>query len=143
MSVSATRKVSDSPSSAVNIVKKAAKAEGRSGSFVEAIDASNNISVRERNAEDAERRKQNLEQQAEEQERKEIVTTSSYVKSAIEVLAASGIYEETTTVVTEKHKSIGVYSNNQSMVAGEEKKTEPIKEEEKTLAEYLDEIYKS
>ena len=61
--------------------------------------------------------------QKEEKEEKEnnISPSSAYVASAIEALAASGVFEDAETDDNSDHfQKIGVYGNNQSIVRDEE-----------------------
>lgn len=116
MSVTSTRRVSGSTVSSHNVQKYYGDSNE---SFVEHIDTTNNVAVRDEKEHDTERRHQSFSEKSEEQEQKNISTSPTYVTSAIEALAASGVYD--IPVETPKNtNSVGVYDNNQAIVRDEE-----------------------
>ena len=119
MSVGATRKVS-SP-----LPGKAAERSyslANSGeAFVEHVDTSNNVAVYD-GLNDRSSQKFSKKQKEEKEEKENNISPSSaYVASAIEALAASGVFEDAETDDNSDHfQKIGVYGNNQSIVRDEE-----------------------
>ena len=120
MSISSTRKVSSSTGSQTRSapVKHTDHnyiigSEGES--FVEVIDASNNISVNN----DDNRQKQSSSFAAPEKEDGNALSGGgAYIPSAIEALSASGVYDETPD---DRHNNrVNVYGNNQSIIKDEE-----------------------
>ncbi len=117
MSVTATRRVSGS----TNPGSRTQRYFGGGEAFVEHIDTANNITVRDENDRENESRNNNSNEQKfeETEENRTIAAGANYVPSAIEALAASGIYE-VQEGYSENHKNIGVYDNNQAIVRDEE-----------------------
>ena len=120
MSISSTRKVSSSTGSQTRSapVKHTDHnyiigSEGES--FVEVIDASNNISVNNRDN----KQKQSSSFAAPEKEDGNALSGGgAYIPSAIEALSASGVYDE---MPDDRHNNrVNVYGNNQSIIKDEE-----------------------
>ncbi len=147
MSISSTRKVSG----ATLTTKKNDRlyaVQGQSDSFVEHIDTANNVLIKQ----DFDEGNQN--QQGYQQAKKEPADepelsgnqSQTYVPSALEALAASGVYETSENTLPNNISKIGIYGNNQSMISQEEKerksqsylkhfyeKNEPIEEVDKLV----------
>ena len=117
MSVTATRKVSGSGS----VTQKARPASGggsRGNSFVEAIDASNRVSVQSNLERD--KKNKNQEDMTENEENRNILADKTYVESALEALYASGIYDEAgLDDAMNNMKNVGVYAQNYFTITGE------------------------
>lgn len=113
MSVSSTSKVSSS----VSVNKVAGRSSTGANSYrqqVEAIDASNNISVdvamNDKNGNGAQKEP---DKEKESKDKKALTGSGNVARSTIEALNASGVYEET----DEKDNSkVGVYNNNQTII---------------------------
>ena len=121
MAIAPTRKVSSTNASeSQKRVKPVYTTGAESNDFVEAIDAANRVGVHSELEYDRERRKKEQEGF---QHRHEALTSGVYVRSAIEALAASGVYEVSEENYEEIHaaakKNVNVYHNNQSMVSEE------------------------
>lgn len=123
MSISSTRKVSSSTGSQTrnSPVKHTdhnylVGSEGES--FVEVIDASNNISVNNNERDDSSKNKQSYEQ-PEKDNSSNLNSAPTYIRSAIEALSASGVYDEEQEE-THNNNKVNVYGNNQSIVRDEE-----------------------
>lgn len=116
MSITSTRKVGSS-STPARRPEYSYRAGGQSEPFVEMIDTNNNISVRDDLRDHQPKQNQNQEK-FEQEEAKELTSQSTYVPSAIEALAASGVYDNTETAYFSR--KIGVYDNNQSIIKDEE-----------------------
>ena len=119
MSITATRKVSSSAPSKYKTTPTSASAGGGE-SFVEMIDTNNNIVLNDdlkdqHHNNDGGQSKDNDD----ENENQIKPTTTPYISNTIEVLEASGIFEETNSDYNQKNtnsKNINVYDNNQSIV---------------------------
>lgn len=122
MSISATRKVSSSASSARK-AEKIYSSGGQGKSFVENIDTSNNVSVRDETNDHHKNSEQQFSQPYQEKKQQGLTSGSPSVSSVIEALAMSGIYDvqqnEEADIKESSHK-IGVYDNNQSIIQEEE-----------------------
>ena len=117
MAIAPTRKVSSTNTSeSQKRVKSVYATGGESNDFVEAIDAANRTGVHSEFEYDRERKKKEQENF---QNRREVLTSGVYVKSAIEALAASGVYEASEEDNATTQKNVNVYHNNQSMVSEE------------------------
>jgi len=96
--------------------------EGR-GNFVEAIDASNRVSV-QTNLND-ERQSSGRKKENEPNE-KEIAPSVAYVRSAIEALAAMGVYDDSEFERAQQATTyVNVYDTNQTIINREEGKEYP------------------
>ena len=122
MSISSTRKVSSSTGGVRSTSLKRAEHNYSSGSdgesFVEVIDASNNVSVRDDERDTKDKRKQAFEKPERDSEKSKISNAPTYIPSAIEALSASGVYdevEENTNI-----SRVNVYGNNQTIIKDEE-----------------------
>ena len=116
MSITSTRKVSGSP----NAPSKADyyRRGGDGESFVENIDTTNSVLVRD-SASENQKDRQNppFKKDEDKNKRPEISSSSTYIPNAIEALTASGVYDDTPIMNSNQgHHKIGVYDNNQSMV---------------------------
>lgn len=113
-SVTSTKRISSASGTTKHV--RGYSAASQAGSFVEAIDTSNRIAV-QANLDD-EKRKKN-EQETEQMEEKELSSGGAYVKSALEALAASGVYDD---METEEHmvSKVGVYGTNQTIINKQE-----------------------
>lgn len=123
MSISSTRKVSSSTGSQTRSspVKRATSNYANNsdeGSFVEVIDASNNVSINNNERDNSDKSKQNYKQ-PEKDGGRDLSGTSAYIPSAIEALSASGVYDESPEKNYNTNK-INVYGNNQSIIKDEE-----------------------
>lgn len=116
MSITATRKVGSS-SSPTRRSEHTYVAGAQSEPFVEMIDTNNNISVRDDLRDNHGKTKQKLEEQESEFDAK-LSSKSTYVPSAIEALAASGVYDNIEP--QNASRKIGVYDSNQSIIKDEE-----------------------
>lgn len=116
MSITSTRKVSGSP----NAPSKADyyRRGGDGESFVENIDTTNSVLVRDSDSDNQKNRQDTPFKKPEEKnKRPEISSSQTYIPNAIEALTASGVYDD--VPLSDKnagHHNIGVYDNNQSMV---------------------------
>lgn len=110
MSVSSTRKVSGSTSS----VTKSSRPTGHGqGAFVEKIDSSNNVLIKDENNQEG--HNQEPYQQKQDQEETVMVSDSPYISNAIEI---QGNLEDTKK--RPSPKSINAYNKNQSIKIEEE-----------------------
>lgn len=115
MSIAPTRRVSGS-TTARRIEKN--YAVGSAGEqFVELIDTNNNVLVRDESNDHGSPKKKFTP--VEEKRGQEVSTAPTYVSSAIEALAASGVYDEPEDTPDSSQK-VGVYDNNQAIIKDEE-----------------------
>lgn len=117
MSIAPTRRVSGS-TTAKRVEKN--YAVGSPGEqFVEHIDTNNNVLVRdESKGYDGQKQKFTA---PEEKEGQNVSTKPTYVSSALEALAASGVYDDNEEKATpNSSRNVGVYDNNQSIIKDEE-----------------------
>lgn len=119
MSISATRKVSSSLSSPKK-TERTYNSGSKGESFVEVIDTSNSVLVRDNLNDENKKNKQQYEPSQENDESSKISSKSTYIPSALEALAASGVYEENLTNNNSSSHKISVYDNNQSIVKDEQ-----------------------
>lgn len=121
MSISSTRKVSSS-TAPTKRTERSYAVGGQGEAFVENIDTSNNVSVNDDSKNRHNDRGQYFNDKDKKEERSDISSNPTYVASAIEALAASGVYDETldSQQSSTSHK-IGVYDNNQSIIKEERK----------------------
>ena len=123
MSISSTRKVSSSTGSqARNTPIKHTDhnyivgSEGES--FVEVIDASNNVSVNNDDNKNNKQKQSSAFAAPEKDDGNALSGGNAYIPSAIEALSASGVYDE---APEDKHNSkVNVYGSNQSIIKDEE-----------------------
>ena len=124
MSISSTRKVSGATLTTRKNDRLFAM-HNDSDVFVEHIDTTNNVLVK-KDFDGEHQNNQGYQQpNNEEAEKNEISGNQpqTYVASAIEALEASGAYEEAPEDSHARNvNNIGIYGNNQSMIAQEEKK---------------------
>lgn len=116
MSISSTSKVSSS-SSPIKRTERSYGAGAEGNPFVEVIDTTNNVLVRDEERQN--RQQQSAYEHQEPEERKSAISSSgqAYVSaSAIEALSASGVYETSETSPDYQNRQINVYDNNQSIV---------------------------
>ncbi len=119
--ISSTRKVSSSPSSATPRRTERNYGTGSEGHpFVEVIDTTNNVLVRDDSTENHQQQASPFEDKPKEGNRQSIGGTSTFIPSAIEALTASGVYEQQAENETTKNRKVNVYDNNQSMVKEDE-----------------------
>ncbi len=116
MSISSTRKVSSSTAPARRTERSYAVG-GQGEAFVENIDTTNNVSINNDSNEHHNESEQSFQRPNKKEEKSNISSAPAYVASAIEALAASGVYEqaEEDSEANTSHK-IGVYDNNQSII---------------------------
>lgn len=116
MSISSTSKVSSSSSPAKR-TERSYGAGSEGNPFVEIIDTTNNVLVRD---EERENRQQQSAFESREQEEKKANISSSgrtYVSaSAIEALSASGVYDNSEASPDYQNRHVNVYDNNQAIV---------------------------
>lgn len=116
MSISATRKVGSSTSSART--ERSYASAHPNAQFVEHIDTRNNVLVRDDS--DGHSRQDTYQQHQENNdEQAQISPSIAYVRGSIEALAVSGVLEDNGTETHASHK-VGVYDNNQSIIRDEE-----------------------
>ncbi len=115
MSVSATSKVSSSSSPLKRTERRyGTGAEGNP--FVENIDTTNNVLVRDESGEDRQQ-KSAYDNQEKETKRDSISASPTFVSSAaIEALSASGVYEISDEAVDSAHHKVNVYDNNKAII---------------------------
>lgn len=119
--ISSTRKVSSSPSSSSPRRTERNYGAGSEGHpFVEVIDTTNNVLVRDDSTENHQQQESPFEEKPQEARRQAIGGTSTFIPSAIEALTASGVYEQPAENETAKNRKVNVYDNNQSMVKEDE-----------------------
>lgn len=122
MSISSTRKVSSSTAPARK-AERIYTAGGQSESFVENIDTSNSVSVKDDMRDRHNDSQNSFSKQEDKEENSKISSDTVSVASVIEALAMSGVYEPVDDSVQDykaaSHK-IGVYDNNQSIIREEE-----------------------
>lgn len=122
MSISSTRKVSSSTAPARK-AERIYTAGGQSESFVENIDTSNSVSVKDDMRDRHNESRHSFSPHQEKEENNNISSDTASVASVIEALAMSGVYESVDEDVNDykatSHK-IGVYDNNQSIIREEE-----------------------
>ncbi len=114
MSISATRKVSNTSAPAKRPERYVAGVEEHP--FVENIDTTNNVFVRDENRGGNENNPQAFDKRDKPDEGK-LLSGATYIPSAIEALTASGVYE--TPAAPEKRRTpsqVDVYGNNQSII---------------------------
>lgn len=120
--ISSTRKVSSSPSSSPARRTERKYGAGSEGHpFVEVIDTTNNVLVREDSTEDHKQQQNPFEQdKSDSKQAAPGNKPTTYIPGAIAALAASGVYEQQAeTAKTQNHK-VNVYDNNQSMLQEDE-----------------------
>lgn len=119
MSITSTRKVSGSPSPTRRTERSYALG-GQGESFVENIDTTNNVSINDDSKNRHNESEQSFNSKDEKEEKTDISTAPTYIASAIEALAASGVYEQVENMPqTNASHKIGVYDNNQSILKEE------------------------
>lgn len=117
MSVAPTRRVSGSTTASTRRVDKNYAVGSPGEQFVEHIDTNNNVLVRdESNGYDGQKQKFSS---PEEKPGQSVSAAPTYVSSAIEALAASGVYDEQEDLPSSSRK-VGVYDNNQAIIKDEE-----------------------
>lgn len=114
MSIPPARRVSSSPATARSARNYSA---GQSEQFVENIDTTNNILVRDDPNHEHHQPRQNY-QQPEPEEISEFAPATGYINNTIEALAASGVFEEDTG--PSNSSKVNVYGSNQSIIKDEE-----------------------
>lgn len=122
MSITATRKVSSTTASSKRPERYVAGVEGHP--FVEMIDTTNNVSIKDEARDENESRKQAFETPEKSDNKNDISSNSNYIPSAIEALSASGVYENAESVPAQNSGKIGVYGNNQSIIKEDKKERE-------------------
>lgn len=123
MSISATRKVTSSASSARK-AEKIYSSGGQGESFVENIDTSNNVSVRDGTKEKQHNSNKQFSPPQQEKKQQNLNSASASVSSVIEALAMSGVYDVQSNEdmdFSESTLKIGVYDNNQSIIQDEDR----------------------
>lgn len=115
MSIGSTRKVSSASSTSSRVDNRSLSANNHS-QFVENIDTTNNVLVRDD-------REGGSEQQYQRPSPKtpptDFNSAAPDISTSIEALALSGIFEEDNTTPNNNHK-VDVYNNNQSIIKDEE-----------------------
>lgn len=121
MSVSSTRKVSSSTATNRRPERNFAVA-GKGEAFVENIDTTNNVSVYDDLHQRNDNPQENPKKKESNEESRSISASPTYVASAIEALAASGVYDEAENARPNNSTShqIGVYGNNQAIIKEEQ-----------------------
>lgn len=132
MSISATRKVSSSLSSPKK-TERTYNSGSKGESFVEVIDASNSVLVRDDLHDENKKSKQQYEPTKENDESAKVSSKSTYIPSALEALAASGVYEDNVNNQNMSSHKVGVYDSNQSIIKDEQ--------EDKVGRSYLKHFY--
>ncbi len=119
MSITSTRKVSGSPSPTRRTERSYALG-GQGESFVENIDTTNNVSINDDSKNHHNDSGQSFTPKERKEEKADISASPTYVASAIEALAASGVYDNLplNPELSASHK-IGVYDSNQSIIKEE------------------------
>lgn len=119
MSISSTRKVSNS-TAPTRRTERSYAVGGQGEAFVENIDTSNNVSVNDDSKNRHNERGKYFNNKEKNEERNDVSSSPTYVASAIEALAASGVYEEVPdSFQSGASKKIGVYDSNQSIIKEE------------------------
>ena len=139
MAVSSTRRVTNSTPSVRPM--KGHSASSEAGGFVEAIDASNRVAVQVNLKDERKNKKQDQEEIIEE---KEIKADLAYVRSAIEALAASGVYDENENQAGNVHHTssrVNVYGNNQTIINRKEEREYPVDDIEESFFEKSNEDF--
>lgn len=116
MPISSTRKVASSPTVSSRKPERSYIVGSEGEPFVEMIDTTNNVSVREDLREDKGGNKQAFEKEETPQNKQELTASTTYIPSAIEALTASGVYEDTSHLASNRPSKVGVYDNNQSII---------------------------
>lgn len=123
MSISSTRKVSSSTGGQRSTSVKRAEHNFSSGSdsesFVEVIDASNNVLVRDNERDTQDKKKPAFEKPERDSEKGKMSNAPTYIPSAIEALSASGVYDDQ-DAGNQNTKKVNVYGNNQTIIKDEE-----------------------
>ncbi len=115
MSISATRKVSNTSAPAKRSERYVAGVEEHP--FVENIDTTNNVFVRDENREGNDANQQAFNKRDMQDEKNKLLSGATYIPSAIEALAASGVYENMPAAEKRRTPSqVDVYGNNQSII---------------------------
>lgn len=122
MSITATRKVSSTAASSKRPERYVAGVEGHP--FVEMIDTTNNVSIKDEARDENESRKQTFEKTEKSDNKNDVSSNSNYIPSAIEALSASGVYENEESAQAQNSGKIGVYGNNQSIIKEDKKERE-------------------
>ncbi len=120
MSVGATRKVTSSLPR--QTAERTYDLANSGEAFVENIDTNNNVSVDDGLTDRSSQKFSRNKKEKDEKRETKISPSSAYVASAIEALAASGVFEddETDDKFNNHVHKIGVYGNNQSIVRDED-----------------------
>lgn len=114
MSIAPARRVSSSPATART---ERTYSSGQSEQFVENIDTTNNILVRDDPNRDNHQPRQQF-QQSDSEESSQLTPTTGYVNNTIEALAASGVFED--SGIPDNSAKVNVYGSNQSIIKDEE-----------------------
>ena len=114
MSIAPARRVSSSPATARSTRNYSA---GQSEQFVENIDTTNNILVRDDPNHDHHQQRQNYPQ-PDAEEKSEFTPSAGYINNTLEALAASGVFEEDPGL--SNSSKVNVYGSNQSIIKDEE-----------------------
>lgn len=120
MSITSARKVTGSPSP-TRRTERSYMLGIQGEAFVENIDTTNSVSINDDSPNRNNDSRQSFTPQEQEQEKRGLSATApAYVASAIEALAASGVYDnvENLSGTSTSHK-VGVYDNNQSIIREE------------------------
>lgn len=114
MSITPTRKVSGTAAAPRRSDRYVSGVEGHP--FVEIIDTTNNVSIKDESHDENESRKQAFDKKDQENDKGSLLSNAAYIPSAIEALTASGVYESADASVMQLPSKIGVYGNNQSII---------------------------
>lgn len=120
MSITSARKVTGSPSP-TRRTERSYMLGIQGEAFVENIDTTNSVSINDDSSQRRNDSEQSFTPGEQEQEKRSLSSAApAYVVSAIEALAASGVYDniEHVSGASTSHK-VGVYDNNQSIIKGE------------------------
>lgn len=116
MSISSTRRISSATSTTSKVEPRAFIADNHS-QFVENIDTTNNVLVRDETNADSGQQKQPSARQT---PQPNFNSASPNISTSIEALALSGVFDETASAESPAPDRVSVYSNNQTIIKDED-----------------------
>ena len=117
MSISSTRRISSATSVASKVENKFLAADNHS-QFVENIDTTNNVLVRDDTNSDSNHHQQSSSKQ---QKQPDFTSPAADISTSLEALALSGIFEDDSANQAETNPNkVNIYNNNQSIIKDEE-----------------------
>ena len=115
MSIGATRKISSTVSASK--ADKSSHVVNKHSQFVENIDTTNNVLVRDESGSDQEYYQRNNHPQ---QPVTDVTSATADISTSIESIALSGLFDNSDPLPHDNSRKVNVYSNNQVIIKDEE-----------------------